>query len=823
MFRKLLLLTSSLLCLTALAQPQAYLNDFLQPQDEQRAVIIWQWMDGLVTREGITRDLEAFRAAGLSGVQNFQIGGPRQSRIGDPTCEIGSEKWKDLMRWSMEECRRLGLSFGTHNCPGWSSSAFPNVTPEYSMQKLVTSEVKLEKGSRVKSVALPRPEVDSRYNYYEDVAVIIMPDDSTVSLSDITVLTDGMNGDGTILLPREISKRVKQGEAWTVLRYGHTTNGHTNEAQAPASGRGLECDKLSREAVLHFWQGYPRMLIDLAGPLAGTTFCRLEIDSYEAGGQDWSTALPGEFERRKGYGLLPWLPAITGRAVVDSPEANSKFRKDLTDVITSLVAENYYGYMEELCSRTPGLQLLIEPYGTGQQRPFQMLDIWKILKECPTALVATEFWVKPNWGWRDMGRHEKVIREKGLPLLWAEAFTCWPLHAWQDDVQTLKVICDRAFCTGVNRMMLHAGAANPWPDVEPGMSFGIWGTQFVPGQTWWKAGGARALFDYMARCQSLLQRGIPTRNPWKLTTKLQTCQRTDGKCDILFLANPTGAAVTDTLALGAVAQGRKAVLWNPYNLERVRTDGSDSLTLSIEANGSRFLILYPAGEETAVNTDRQGLGPLQTEVPETPAYTLNLTAPWEVTFPDGPAVKSDTLFDWTHHADSTVRYFSGTATYSTQFTLKKKQLKGEGRWVLDLGEVKNMARVTVNGTEFPVMWKAPMLLDVTAALRPGVNILEVKVTNLWANRMIGDELEPDDIEWSEPLVYTYAPGSPTAGRYMAAVPEWLEKGLPRPSKGRKTVGCFKFFTADSPLLPSGLMGPVRISLTPEPLSKGRGE
>lgn len=76
--------------------------------------------------------------------------------------------------------------------------------------------------------------------------------------------------------------------------------------------------------------------------------------------------------------------------------------------------------------------------------------------------------------------------------------------------------------------------------------------------------------------------------------------------------------------------------------------------------------------------------------------------------------------------------------------------------------------------------------------------------------MIGDEREPDDIEWSEPFHYSYAPGNPVAGRFIKSIPDWLRDGTPRPSKGRKTVGCFKFFTADSPLLPSGQTGPVEL-------------
>ena len=107
------------------------------PSSEAKPIMIWQWMDGLVTKEVITTDLEAYKEAGIGGVQNFQIGGKLQSLVGDTTNAIGTEKWKKLMKYAISECKRLGLSFGTHNCPGWSSSAYSSVKPEYSMQKLV--------------------------------------------------------------------------------------------------------------------------------------------------------------------------------------------------------------------------------------------------------------------------------------------------------------------------------------------------------------------------------------------------------------------------------------------------------------------------------------------------------------------------------------------------------------------------------------------------------------------------------------------------------------------------------------------------------------
>lgn len=798
------------------AAKSSYKEDFLHPKSEQKALIIWQWMDGLVTKEAITKDLEAFKAAGLSGVQNFQIGGEAQIRVGDSTCSIGSEKWKHLMRWAMDECERLGLSFGTHNCPGWSSSAYTNVTPEYSMQKVVMS--KATWSSKNKQMGLPHAKIETKYNYYKDICVLALPNDTIVKKSDVVDVSaylpkmeDGKWIDTLFItakiqrnFPSWLRKALREGR-WSLMRFGHTTNGKTNEAQAPYSGQGLECDKLNRQAVKYFWDGYPQMLIKLAGHHVGKTFCRMEIDSYEAGGQDWSVVLPGEFLKRKGYNIIPWLPYIIGEKIIGSKVESEKFKKDLVDVLTSLFAENYYGYMAELVEQSaPGMQLMIEPYGTGGQKPFQVLDIYKILKQTPRSLIATEFWVKPNWGWKDMKKHEMVMRNLQKPLLIAEAFTCWPLYAWQDDPQSLKPICDRAFCTGVNRMMLHAGACNPWQNVEPGMSFGIWGTQFVPGQTWWKAGGAKALFDYMARCQSLLQRGVPCRQQLSQVKKLKTYRRTDGDNDIIFLCNPTDSLVEEKITIQELIAGRKAEIWNPYNLGMEKVMAED-LNLVIEPFGSRFLVL---SNQELGHQPCDSLASLLTHVGKR-EHAVLLENGWDISFPKLANLRNQGLFDWTISQIEDIKYFSGTATYTHHFQVSRRLLKNNSL-ILDLGKVKNMASVRINDKDFPVMWKAPFLLDITSALKIGDNKIEIDVTNLWPNRMIGDEQEPDDIKWSEPLVYNYAPGKPVAGRYMEAIPNWLRNGTERPSKRRKTVGCFKFFTKDSPLLSSGLLGPVYI-------------
>ena len=84
---------------------------FLNPPSEAKPIMIWQWMDGMISKEGITADLEAYQRAGIGGVQNFQVGGTAQGLVKDTTNAIGSERWQQLMRFAISECHRLGLSY----------------------------------------------------------------------------------------------------------------------------------------------------------------------------------------------------------------------------------------------------------------------------------------------------------------------------------------------------------------------------------------------------------------------------------------------------------------------------------------------------------------------------------------------------------------------------------------------------------------------------------------------------------------------------------------------------------------------------------------
>ncbi len=153
-----------------------------------------------------------------------------------------------------------------------------------------------------------------------------------------------------------------------------------------------------------------------------------------------------------------------------------------------------------------------------------------------------------------------------------------------------------------------------------------------------------------------------------------------------------------------------------------------------------------------------------------------IDGPWTLTFQPGrgaPAsVSLQTLTPWNENADKGVKYFSGAGTYTTRFTADPGWFKAGQRLLVDLGSVKNLAEVSVNGKSLGIVWHAPFRVDVTGALKPGENHIDIKVTNSWVNRLIGDQ-QPDST-----VSYTYADVKP--------------------------------YKATSPLLPSGLLGPVQL-------------
>ncbi len=221
-----------------------------------------------------------------------------------------------------------------------------------------------------------------------------------------------------------------------------------------------------------------------------------------------------------------------------------------------------------------------------------------------------------------------------------------------------------------------------------------------------------------------------------------------------------------------------------------------SVNLSEASDHTMQCAVWRPGNYSVQTASGKTRGFTVSDLPE----AFDLSRDWQVSFPAGwgapTDVHLDNLVSWSQHADPGVQYFSGTATYSKRFVLPDRLHARDQRLVLDLGKVAIMARVSLNGRDLGLLWKAPFSVDLTDAVTPGENALQIQVVNLWVNRMIGDEQLPED-------------SARLANGSLEQWPAWLLQGKPSPT-GRYTFTSYRLWRKDDPLQDSGLLGPVRI-------------
>lgn len=489
-------------------------DGFANPSAAARPQTFWHWMNGNVTRDGITRDLEAMAKIGVGGAMIFD----GSDYLPAGPANYLEPHWRELMTHAIKEGNRLGLEIGMHNAPGWSSSGGPWVKPEMSMQQLVWTETTVTGGAHV-ALDLARPQ--ATLDFYRDAFVIAFPApaDDAVRIADWrTKANFRYRVSGQLSLPApvpaaasvdpakvvDLTSRLRGDRlewdappgAWIILRLGHTSTGKLNVA-ASAAGRGLEIDKFSAAATEFHFQHVVEQVAADAAAAGAKGLSSVIIDSYEAGMQNWTADFPAEFRRRTGYDITGYLPALVGRIVGDAGVAE-RFLYDFRRVQADLMAENYYGRMQRLV-HDRGLRFYAEGYGSGNFDELRVAG----LPDVP----VTEFWTRTPW---TPNRVVKMVTSAahvyGKPVVGAEAFTGeFKTSRWLEYPYALKILGDDMSAAGVNQFIFHRYAHQPHPDAAPGLSLGPYGFGFERTNTWF--GQARPWLDYLARTHFLLRQG----------------------------------------------------------------------------------------------------------------------------------------------------------------------------------------------------------------------------------------------------------------------------------------------------------------------------
>lgn len=318
-----------------------------------------------------------------------------------------------------------------------------------------------------------------------------LPESMCVRLDEIVDLTPS-SVDG------RLSASLPEGE-WRVLRIGHTSTGHTNATGG--AGKGLECDKFSKEAVAkQFDNWFGAVFRNVDHELARRVLKYMHIDSWECGSQNWSKNFASEFRKRRGYDLMPYLPLFAG-IPVESADVSEKVLRDVRTTMAELVVDVFYTVFAEKAREYDCL------FSAECVSPTMVSD--GMLHYDKVDFPMGEFWLnspthdKPN----DMLDAIHGAHIYGKNIVQAEGFT-EVRGTWDESPASLKTLLDRNYALGINRMSYHVNAHNPFMDKKPGMTLDGIGLFFQRDNTWYRDGG-KALTDYMRRCQTLLQYGHP--------------------------------------------------------------------------------------------------------------------------------------------------------------------------------------------------------------------------------------------------------------------------------------------------------------------------
>jgi len=721
---------------------------------------------------------------------------------------------------------------------------------------------------------------------------------TAINKSDIINLTEKLK-DG------RLNWTVPEGN-WKIVRFGYSLTGKKNHPASPEA-TGLEVDKLDARAVRNYFENYLNQYKDATGGLMGEKGLQYLItDSYEAGQMTWTPRMAEEFESRRGYPLLPWMPVLTGE-IIESTEASEQFLWDWRKTISELIAENHYDQLTEILKER-GMARYSESHENGRLYIVDGMDVKRT-----AAVPMSAMWTPSGWGstpamaQADIRESASVAHIYGQNLVAAESMTAFGLggHAWSYSPETLKPVADLELANGLNRFVIHTSVHQPADDKVPGLGLFAFGQWFNRHETW--AEQAKTWTDYLARSSFLLQQGkfvadvvyyygednnitglfghqlpkIPKGyaydfiNPHALINLLSI---EDGK-----LVTPSGMSyrmlvldkntkrmslpilrkLADLANEGAIIVGARpefkaglqgdkeeftrlvTEIWNSgksnirekESMEQVlaslnlkpdftytsssdvellsvhrkladtdiywvnrRSDKAETVKATFRVSEKKPEIWHPeTGEKSEVSYSiADGFTTVSLDLTpndavfvvfDQPVNKKKVTVPpvhekeimtiegsWHVAFQPERGAPATATFEklnsYTENENDGIKYFSGTATYTKSINISEMDLANNTTHILDLGEVKNLAEVTLNGKFLGVVWKKPYKIDITDTVKPGENKLEVKVVNLWVNRLIGDA-QPD-VE--DKITFTAMP----------------------------------FYQADSPLLSSGLLGPVKI-------------
>ncbi len=518
------------------------LEAFRNPPRQARVHCYWWWLNGNTDEATLTRDLEQMKAKGYGGAILIDANGSNQFGNSQVPAGpmFGSPEWRRLYRHALSEAARLNLEISLTIQSGWNLGG-PTVKPAEASKLLTFSRVVTESHGRIRR-ALAQPP--SKNGFYRDIAVLAYPlhagkllageagdhrkpvrlleakaafkeygwsmpntaplleDDppqsgeADTNAGDVVDLTPKMNGSGELAWDAP-------GGLWEILRIGYTDS-DARVSTSSGNWQGLAIDHMDHTAFESYWNTNVRPLLSDAGPGLGKSLRYLVTDSWELGGTNWTARFRDEFQKRRGYDLLPYLPVVSGR-IVTSREVSDRFLNDFRKTIGDLIRDEHYRVFARMAEREG---LGIHPESGGPHgAPIDALRTLGV-----STFPQTEFWAQSKTH-RSTDADRFFVKEAssaahtyGKTIVAGEGLTSigpqWEESIWND----LKPTFDQAVCAGLNLMFWHTFTSSPPRLGLPGQEY-FAGTHLNPNVTWFNF--AVPFLSYISRTQAVLQQGTP--------------------------------------------------------------------------------------------------------------------------------------------------------------------------------------------------------------------------------------------------------------------------------------------------------------------------
>jgi SAM-dependent methyltransferase len=481
---------------------------FMDPPITARPKALWPWVNGNVSFSQITYEMEEAKRKGMGGFDIWDIG----TNI-DPDSVVPagpaflSDKSVQAIAYTIDEADRIGLELGLTFSSSWNAGG-SWIKPEHGAMGLFRKDTIIN-GPLNFSSAISFPVIPATYQnqknllsidpksglptYFKEVALLahqINPDSALSSLNQVISL-ERFNVNGTL------TWQVPAGR-WRIVRYVCAPTGQPL-AIPSTNSQGLMLDHFSADAQRANMKYIFEKLLPVTGSLRNRSLKYLYADSYEVNSAVWTPMMAEEFQKRKGYSLLNYLPLLDGFKLSD--DTTNRFLFDFRKTLSDLIIENHYALGKELCE-DQGLGFVAEAGGPG--RPIHNVPFEDLKALGALTIPRGEFWNKhPQLDLlqivKGIASASHIYNRKYVE---AESFTS--VWLWQEGPDELKPLADRAMCEGLNRFVYHTFPHTPPESGNPGWVYNF-GTLINTTNGWWPK--SKGFHEYLSRCSYLLQQG----------------------------------------------------------------------------------------------------------------------------------------------------------------------------------------------------------------------------------------------------------------------------------------------------------------------------